>query len=258
MKQPRSKILKKGYINIYSQLNSQESRQLFYNCEYKKLNPKWDNSLILLCKKLGRKENLTVLDAGCGNGNYIIDEFRTRIAWACGVDLKAEFTQKNICLDEIKYASLEKIPYPDNKFDLITSLWVIEHLKNPAVVFNEIYRVLKPGGSFLLATPNRKCWLLLLKKFIGGKKINLLINSKLLGRNKIDVFPTYYKANDINTLKKLLKHSGFTDINLELNYDPGYTSFNNFSFYISNFFDKIFGYFLPAFYKQHIVGSARK
>lgn len=257
-KQPKSKILKKGYINIYSELNPSEFRQIYYNCEYKKINPKWDNTLVSLCNKLKDRDNLVVLDAGCGNGNYIIDEFRTKINWACGVDLKPKFTRENICLDEIKYSNLASLPYPDNKFDIVFSLWVIEHLRNPREVFKEIYRVLKPGGSFLFATPNKQSWLILLKRLIGNEDINLFINRNLFGRDKIDIFPTYYKANDINNLGKLLKIIGFTDINLKLNYDPGYTSFNTLTFYLSNLLDKIFGYFLPSFYKQHIIGSARK
>jgi SAM-dependent methyltransferase len=43
-------------------------------------------------------ENSVILDAGCGNGNYVIDENRQKIAWAIGIDASQESTAKNICL----------------------------------------------------------------------------------------------------------------------------------------------------------------
>ena len=43
---------------------------------------------------------------------------------------------------------------PDNKFDVIVSFQVIEHIKNDKFFLEEIYRVLKPGGKALITTPN--------------------------------------------------------------------------------------------------------
>lgn len=43
----------------------------------------------------------------------------------------------------------------DNSFDFAVSFQVIEHIKDDISFIKEIYRVLKPGGRLLLATPNR-------------------------------------------------------------------------------------------------------
>src|SRR5262245_54539731 len=74
-------IIEHGYINVYSNLNSKERRQLKFNREFKQLFPDWDASYIRMvkiftdfCERLGKKAR--VLDAGCGNGNYIVDECR--------------------------------------------------------------------------------------------------------------------------------------------------------------------------------------
>lgn len=49
----------------------------------------------------------------------------------------------------------DRFPYPDNTFDLVTWVEVIEHLtKNPVHALAEIHRVLKPGGVLVLSTPN--------------------------------------------------------------------------------------------------------
>jgi SAM-dependent methyltransferase len=44
----------------------------------------------------------------------------------------------------------------DNTYDYVVSFQVIEHIQNDALYLKEIHRVLKPGGTALLTTPNRK------------------------------------------------------------------------------------------------------
>jgi glycosyltransferase involved in cell wall biosynthesis/SAM-dependent methyltransferase len=46
-------------------------------------------------------------------------------------------------------------PYPDNSFDVVTGMEILEHLAlDPYFFFSEAARVLKPGGHILLTTPN--------------------------------------------------------------------------------------------------------
>jgi len=54
--------------------------------------------------------------------------------------------------------SMEKLPYEDNFFDLAVSAHVIEHMWRPNVPFHfeEVYRVLKPGGEYKVKCPNMK------------------------------------------------------------------------------------------------------
>src|SRR3989344_1238122 len=168
--------IERGYINIYSKLRPQELRQIFYSREYKKINPSWDDTMILLAhefglaaKTMGKK--VRVFDAGCGNGNYAIEENSTLINLAWGMDVKPELTKKNRILDEIKYGNLETIPYPDKRFYIAFSLWVLEHLENPEKVFQEIHRVLRPDGIFIFATPNKNSLLLRIKRLLGNRQL---------------------------------------------------------------------------------------
>src|SRR5712692_758282 len=48
----------------------------------------------------------------------------------------------------------EDLPFAGESFDLIVSLWVLEHLRVPEIVFGEVQRVLRPGGHFVFLTPN--------------------------------------------------------------------------------------------------------
>jgi 2-polyprenyl-3-methyl-5-hydroxy-6-metoxy-1,4-benzoquinol methylase len=47
-----------------------------------------------------------------------------------------------------------KIPYADNEFDYVCFLEAIEHTENPYNAVREIARVLKPGGTLIMSTPN--------------------------------------------------------------------------------------------------------
>ncbi len=47
------------------------------------------------------------------------------------------------------------MPFPDNSFDHIYSFGVIHHSPNPEVIANEMYRILRPGGTFNVMLYNR-------------------------------------------------------------------------------------------------------
>lgn len=47
------------------------------------------------------------------------------------------------------------IPFEKNKFSCVCMEEVIEHIKEQDIALKEIYRVLKPGGSLIISTPNK-------------------------------------------------------------------------------------------------------
>jgi len=53
----------------------------------------------------------------------------------------------------------DRIPYPDGHFDIACATSLIEHLHDPTNMLSEAYRVLRPGGHFVLVTPHWPyCW----------------------------------------------------------------------------------------------------
>ena len=52
----------------------------------------------------------------------------------------------------------EGIPYPDATFDVVTAGEVMRHPYDPDHLLREARRVLRPGGSFIVTTPNLQAW----------------------------------------------------------------------------------------------------
>jgi SAM-dependent methyltransferase len=103
----------------------------------------------------------TVLDFGCGAGFdlYIAARLVGKSGRICGVDLTKEMVAHamenlngaGVMNFEIKQTDSEKIPYPDNFFDVVISNGVINLSPFKLACFREIYRVLKPGGRLQFA-----------------------------------------------------------------------------------------------------------
>lgn len=56
---------------------------------------------------------------------------------------------------EFKEAIVPPLPFADDSFDYVVSFQVIEHIRRDRTFVAEVHRVLKPGGRFIVSTPNR-------------------------------------------------------------------------------------------------------
>lgn len=243
------------YISEYTNLNDKERRQLRFKRKYKEDNPNWDDSMVLLKDLVDQntKEGIEVLDLGCGHGNFVVDELSHKFSSKIGIDAIKEATDKNVSMDEVVIGNISDLPFADAQFDLVISLWVLEHVENSERVFNEVSRVLKPGGVFAFVTPNKKSLLIHLRRLMSDSVAKRLLK-RFYGRVDDDVFDVYYRANSPRDLLSLLDSSGMKSISILENPDPSYTSFGSFTYQLSKGLSKLPG----PFFKPHIMCVAKK
>ena len=105
-------------------------------------------------------KNLKILDIGCGGG--LISEPMTRLgANVTGVDASnkniniAKLHAEKNKLDIIYLSGVPEDLDPQNKFDVILNLEVVEHVENLDLYLESCFKVLKPGGIMFTATLNR-------------------------------------------------------------------------------------------------------
>ena len=105
---------------------------------------------------LALPKGATVLDAGCGLSTWVTPQIRKKYD-ITGVDGEPDSIEacKKIYKGE-KYfvADLYNLKMKPNQFDAVVMREVIEHFITPEKAVNEIYKVLKKGGIFVLTTPN--------------------------------------------------------------------------------------------------------
>lgn len=100
----------------------------------------------------------TVLDIGCGTGP-LVAEFTRRGLAATGIDSSPgvlDAARLRAPDGTFHLGSVGAIPLPDDQFDAATLIETIEHLDDAtlALALLEARRVLRPGGTLLITTPN--------------------------------------------------------------------------------------------------------
>ncbi|URZ17761.1 class I SAM-dependent methyltransferase [Clostridium felsineum] len=157
--------------------------------------------------KVNILEDSTVLDIGCGGGRTVnrlvslankgkvcgIDYSSDCVRWAS--DYNKKLIEEGRVL--IKEASVEKLPFEDNKFDFVTAVETIyfwPHLKEN---IKEVRRVLKKGGKFII--------------------INEIYDDvKFKERNEEFIKNSDMKIYSKDELKDFLKDAGYLNIHMEV------------------------------------------
>jgi len=109
----------------------------------------------LIDGKVGTGHPLEVLDAGCGTGAGL--EWLARYGRVTGFDLSDEAL--GFCrergLRRLVRGSVEYLPFPDARFDLVATFDVLYHqwVADDGRALRELWRVLRPGGWLVLRVP---------------------------------------------------------------------------------------------------------
>lgn len=86
-----------------------------------------------------------------------------------GIRIIAEHATEFVTIDKFRSSAVDNLPantsfietkvpplpFKDEEFDCVVSFQVIEHIRHDKALVAEVLRVLKPGGRFVVTTPNR-------------------------------------------------------------------------------------------------------
>jgi len=160
-----------------------------------------------------------VCDFGCGRGfhkdlfrgyAHDLQVLKGKVARVIGVDVDV-YGADNPYIDEFRQIQLPdgRLPLQDGSVDLVVTEWVVEHLPDPGHSFDEIRRVLKPGGYVCIRTPNLWHYSCLGALLIPDRlhyKVRQLLDQP---HESTDVFPTLYRCNTLGRMRRALGARGF-------------------------------------------------
>ncbi len=135
----------------------------------------------------------SVLDIACGSGygsKYLLDHGANHVV---GVDIssdaiiyaKNKYEDKNI---SFKKKDATKTALKSKSFDIIVSFETIEHIQNYHKYLQEMFRLLKDDGIFIVSTPN---------KILGGENMNPYHFKEFYQQEFITILSEYFGSIDL-------------------------------------------------------------
>jgi len=161
------------------------------------------------------KEDLKILDVGCGRGEWLELLSENGYTQSTGIDLnrvmvaKAKQNNRNVIeADVVDYLKSLK----EDTLSVITGFHIIEHLPFEVLmsVFQESFRVLKKQGMIIFETPNPR---------------NILV-----GSSDFYLDPTHKNPIHPMTLKFLVEQTGFSKVDSMILKDGSLTNFDDLEF----------------------------
>lgn len=149
----------------------------------------WRSGIV---RRFVRKDD-TVLDFGCGHQALFLHSMQKVIKQGVGLDYDAPPSRPAENLEIQRFHFRDRFEFPDNAFDQIVSLAVLEHIPLDLVdpLFTEFRRILKPGGRVLLTTPTPASKPVL--EFMAFKL-------KIISQPEIADHKRYYSKADVQSL----------------------------------------------------------
>jgi SAM-dependent methyltransferase len=228
--------------------------QNLYRERYRAMRPGWRSSgdQLEAMVRSHISPQSRVLDLGCGRGG-VVELFWHDVELAAGLDPDSPSLAEHRApgMPVIRGVG-ESLPFVDESFDLIVCLWVLEHLRDPAVTLREVRRVLQPGGHFVFLTPNLRNPLMAVNRI--GKALPAVqrrLVPRFYGREEADTFPVQYRANTVEAIRRLADAADLDVFDMRVVPDPTYLAVNSLMFRASVISER----FMPKSWGVHLLGD---
>lgn len=112
-------------------------------------------------------ENSTVLDVGCGSGRFI-KYLKEKKGCSCvGLEFndKAISTGLNDQLDIRKEFVQQHSINPENRYDVVCTFQVLEHIADAGSFMEHVVKCVKPGGTLIVCVPNNNPYFFVHEKY---------------------------------------------------------------------------------------------
>ncbi|AHZ83968.1 2-polyprenyl-3-methyl-5-hydroxy-6-metoxy-1,4-benzoquinol methylase [Bdellovibrio bacteriovorus] len=110
-----------------------------------------------------------ILDMGCGAG-FLANDLAAAGHKVTGIDLSTsslKVAESRDLTHSVHYrqGDVYQVPFPNESFDVVAAMDLLEHVSDPQRVIAEASRVLRPGGLFFFNTFNKNplAWLVVIK-----------------------------------------------------------------------------------------------
>jgi ubiquinone/menaquinone biosynthesis C-methylase UbiE len=102
-------------------------------------------------KMLGSFKPKRFLEIGCGEG-FLLSAVQSSDKWAVDLSREAIRAAQKKTSARFCQALVERLPFPSDHFDVVTSVGVMEHFLDIDEALREVARVVKPGGHYVTLT----------------------------------------------------------------------------------------------------------
>jgi SAM-dependent methyltransferase len=155
-----------------------------------------------------------VLDAGCGRRNCLIQP--TEVRELIGVDCDPHAIRENRSISRGVVADLDARARIDvgEKVDFAMCVDVAEHLSNPVGFVGNVAAVLKPGGHFFIAAPNKMSMAGMFTTLLPIRAIKSL--SRIIEGTETLNHAHHYRLNTVSSIGRCLRSMGFDELRFVL------------------------------------------
>lgn len=160
--------------------------------------------------RAGSLRGKALVDVGCDLGVLVAYAEESRAMSAIGVDIIRKVVELGRAAGrDLRLGTLESVALPENSADIICGFDLIEHVDDPHRLVAEAWRVLKPGGTLALETPNFGGLIYRIGRIIGHTALLRPVTRSLQER----LWPPFHVQYFTKTsLKALIEKAGYVDV----------------------------------------------